>query len=488
MSSSIKNAAGLQLKRLVKDCVQKESLSSELIENWGETIYKTLVLPSLDQSLRANLGYALLPLLSLDTPETATSLLSNLFPHILQGLNPSSSTLFGTLKLIRTIYSGYTFNPILYQYFMKLIPGIAQVVYALLTNPTAETWEILEEACSCIYSVAEHFGITGKHMLIEMQNIPEFSVMLRDLISAELADPNLPRISIINVGTDIAHCRHNSAKGYVFKTINILLQCLGDYKKKAGGHEIWDNSPLVNMLGGKVAEVLDSLHCVMVLDDFEEILQLEFVSDLFNEVLQFISYIVPDSRFFEFFTRNYKNIVVNICLPLVKTNANDMESFNDNPEEFVAYSNDLCEKQQSETYKNSAVQLLLDICVYIDGALSFTWQFCFEICNFCIYHPTTTSTIQLSQYPTSALLKFEVVDLLECALLNFSVLNSIALMRRDLITYLENLFTTHLQYFYDSTPLIKNRVCLIIRFYSQILFFQDEGQFFELIKHITSKL
>ena len=232
MSDKVKNAAGLHLKRLVKGCSDNGSLQSEEIEAWGEVIFTNLTQPGLDACLRANLGYALIPLLNLDTPESVSSLLTNLFPHMLNGLKSSTDSLFGTLRLIKTIYSGYTFNPLLYQYFLKIIPGIAEVIYSILSNKPPNLWDILEECCSCIHAVAEHFSITGKHMLIEMQAIPELCIIFKDIIELDIPDVNLQYSSIIHVGTDEIHCKYNATKGYVFKTINICIQCLKDYKKK----------------------------------------------------------------------------------------------------------------------------------------------------------------------------------------------------------------------------------------------------------------
>lgn len=478
MSQNIKNSAGLQLKRLVRDSMSSNAIDGEMIENWGEMIYHSLIQETLDPSLRANLAYALLPLLSLDSPETGSGLLVKLFPHIIEGLQKG---LFGTLRLIRTLYSGYTFNPVLYQYFLKLIPSLAHVVYGALSVYTENTWEVLEETSCCIYAIAEHFGITAKYMLIELQAIPEFCVMLKDLINADLLDKNLPGPSIIHVGTDVEHAKYNATKTYVFKTINLLIQCLKDYKKK-GENKYWDESPMVNMLDEQLFPIINSLNCVVSLSDYEENLQLEFVSDLINEILSFIGEIIPDLRFFNFFNENYRNIIVNICMPLIKTNANDLDCFVENPEEFINFSNDLCEKQQSDTYKSSSVQVFLNICEYIDGALSFTWQLASVIVDNSIRNQ---GNLGLEGFSSSQLVRFNWESLLDCGLLCISALNSLLTNRNDLIQHLDKIFSDHLAYFFNASPLIKNRICLIVRFYVQVLFIHEENKFFETVKFVV---
>ena len=245
-------------------------------------------------------------------------------------------------------------------------------------------------------------------------------------------------------------------------------------------------SPLVNMLSEKLQFLVLSLNAVTLLIDFEEILQLEFVSDIYKEIITLLSELVPDARFFNFFNQNCKAIISNICLPIIKTNANEMEHFIDNPDEFVAYSNDLCEKQRSETYKSSTIQLLLSICEYIDGALTFTWLLCYQMSITGVNNQSLSETCDISQYSSSALIKYSGVNLLECALMNFCVLNSLAYIRNDLIKYLEEFLKSNLKNFYSAAPLIKNRLCLLIRFYSQSLFYHEENYFFEMIKYIIS--
>ena len=109
-----------------------------------------------------------------------------------------------------------------------------------------------------------------------------------------------------------------------------------------------------------------SVVLIVSLNDFEEILQLEFVSDLFTSVVNLLSELVSETRFFTFFSENCKDLIVRLCLPLIKSNQNDLETLVDNPEEFVAISNDLCEKQQSLFYQTAAAYLLLNLCEYID--------------------------------------------------------------------------------------------------------------------------
>jgi hypothetical protein len=485
MSMSIKNAAGVQLKKLVKQCMDNNTLVIQNIENWGESIYKTLTQSGLDQSLRTNLGYALLPLLSTDNPESSCVLLSKLFPYILSSMKTSTEALYGALKLIKIIYSGYTFNSFLYDYFLRIMPVLANVIYSIIPNQSDEKWEILEECAGCVLSVIEHYEITARSNLIHIQAIPELSVMFGDLLGLRLQDPNLGCSSLINVATTEAHCSYNKLKSYVLKSIIILVRCLVSYKQKNESVH-WEMSPLINLLSDNLQQLLISLNSVLSLSEFEEILQLEYVSDPIDQILLLLAELIPDARFFSYFNSEYRGILMNICMPLLKTSPNDLDMFVENPDEFVASANDLCEKKEFESYKASAAKVLFGICEYIDGALSFIWYMLFEIFNHTVSNTVINETSNLFPYKNSIILNIPNENKLDLILLSYSILNYITIPRLDLTKILESILASNMQYFYASIPLIKNRVCMVIKYYSIVLFFHENQMFYELIKFIIN--
>ncbi|OMJ84772.1 hypothetical protein SteCoe_14025 [Stentor coeruleus] len=483
MPKQVKASAGSYLKKFVKECMENEYLLSEDIQNWGETLFKQLLQKNLDPSLRANISYAILPLLNIEASDSTSDLMVKLFPLINQGLKGNYDEVMGMLRLIKIIYSGYSFNSMLYKYFLKLIPDIAQIIYTSIGQNTIEKWELIEECSSCIFIIAEHFHITSRSTLIEMQAIPELCIIFKDLIELDLPDLNLSEKSLIHIGIDPIHCHYNASKEYVFKTINLLLVSLKDCKKNEENH--WDLSPLVNMLSNYLTPVVSSLYQVINQKDYEEILQLEFVSSLCNEFLIFISELVSDSRYFNFFTTNYREIFICICLPMIKTNANELDNFENNPDEFVAFSNDLCEKQQLDNYKGSCIGLLLKITENIDGALTFLWQFLYEwfivSCN-----PQGVSESHPYFNLFSRLGFFSPEDKIDCILFTFSILSIYSNKRKDMVNCLEAIFTSYKPNFQETCTLVKCRICLAIKFYSPFLYFNTEKEFFDLVQFVIT--
>lgn len=474
MNYHTKNAAGLYLKKFVKECMENEYLLGDEILNWGESIFTQLSSLSTEDSLRANLGYALLPLLSLDSP--TNNLLTTLFPHILAGLQASAQVAFGMLKLIQVIFSGYSYNPILFQYFLKIIPEIAGLIYKTFGLADEVKWELLEEATLSLRAIVEHFHICQRKSLIEIQAMPELASMFNDLMEMDFTDFNIPERTLVHIDADIKHVRYNNCKKNVMETINLLIEAIVAFSNSE--NFIVDNSPLLNVLTGKLEYIIRSIELVTTHTDKDEILQLDFISSLIKELIYTLSHLAPLPRFFYYFSENFKRIAYDLCLPLLQINMNDLEMFEENPEEFVNYSLDLCEKKESDDFKCASARLLLTISGFIDGALSHIWNFAYELVN-----TSFDSQPPMAEFPSQHLSnEFRA----EIGLFTFSLLLPTATNRLDLLQYLEELFRTHLNHFYTAKFLVKARVCLVIKYYCSLLFYNEENQFVQMMRFLLT--
>ncbi|OMJ69615.1 hypothetical protein SteCoe_32614 [Stentor coeruleus] len=483
MPKQIKVSAGNYLKKFVKECMENENLLSEDIQNWGETLFKQLLQKNLDPSLRANISYAILPLLNIEASDTTPDLMIKLFPLINQGLRGNYDEAMGMLRLIKIIYSGYSFNSMLYPYFLKLIPDIAHAIYAPIGQNTIEKWELIEECSSCVFAIAEHFNITSRSTLIEMQANSELCAIFKDLIELNLPDLNHSEKTLVHIGIDPTHCHYNATKECIFKTINLLLACLKECKSNNDNY--WDVSPLVSMASNYLTSAVSTLYQIVNQKDYEEILQLEFVSSLCNELLIFLSEFVSDPRYFNFFSINYKEIFICLCLPIIKTSANELDNFNSNPDEFVIFSNNLCEKQQLDCYKGSCIDLLLKITKYIDGALTFLWQFLYEWYAMS-YNPQRIFESHPYFNLFSRLMFFSSESKIDCILFTFSILSTYSNKRMDMVSCLEDIFTSYKPNFQEACTLVKCRICLAIKFYSPFLYFNTEQDFFDLVQFVIT--
>ncbi len=71
-----------------------------------------------------------------------------------------------------------------------------------------------------------------------------------------------------------------------------------------------------------------------------------------------------------------KNLLVNVCLTLMRTMEEEQKLIENDPDEFVQLALDTCDKQRSQITKTQAAKLLESISDHIDGAISYTCIFC----------------------------------------------------------------------------------------------------------------
>lgn len=64
-------------------------------------------------------------------------------------------------------------------------------------------------------------------------------------------------------------------------------------------------------------------------------------------------------------------LYMQVIVPYLKISEQERENIESNPKEFVNYAVDVCEKQESKTYKSQAAKLLENIVDHVDGMLSF---------------------------------------------------------------------------------------------------------------------
>lgn len=92
--------------------------------------------------------------------------------------------------------------------------------------------------------------------------------------------------------------------------------------------------------------------------------------------METLNHFLGEKEFYEIASSQYKDILVRVCLGLLKTSANEYEMMSTDPEQFVTLALDSCDKQQSRIVKTQAAKLIETICDNIDGAVSFVTLFC----------------------------------------------------------------------------------------------------------------
>jgi hypothetical protein len=75
--------------------------------------------------------------------------------------------------------------------------------------------------------------------------------------------------------------------------------------------------------------------------------------------------------FSPFFLSSSYKLYLQVILPYLRLQENEIASIQDDPKEFVNYSIDICQQQESRTHKTYAAKLLERLVDNVDGLLTF---------------------------------------------------------------------------------------------------------------------
>lgn len=122
-----------------------------------------------------------------------------------------------------------------------------------------------------------------------------------------------------------------------------------------------------------------------------------------------------------------------MVLPLLKLSEKEEEEMEQEPNEFVNYSVDICQKQKSKTYKTQAAKLLESIVDHVDGMLTFTVNLVVEMISNIL-----SSNGQITSYVQQVMEKFNLkfksgIELLDVCFMTLTILSYAMVKRNDLL-------------------------------------------------------
>ena len=106
------------------------------------------------------------------------------------------------------------------------------------------------------------------------------------------------------------------------------------------------------------------------------IIEDETFQDIIVESMETLCLFVGEKEFYDILVEKSKELLVKVCLNLMRTTSQEYEQMINDPEQFVALALDTCDKQHSKIVKTQAAKLLEAICDNIDGTVSFITLFC----------------------------------------------------------------------------------------------------------------
>ena len=499
LSSQLKNSSALYIKKLVKEACESPYITKDQRLYFANSIFSVLSTICLESTVRGSLGYSLMPVFS-----GQGDVISSFLPSLIHAMASPSSNALGSIKAIKSIYGGFSYIPVLFPFFKKILPSFLEIAKDCMkslrqalesqNNTLAlESSENLYEWSSAFTSMLEYFDITSKQSLSEIKDIAEIPQVFFEIVSLLIPDPELSSPSIINISPNSVHIRCNQAKAQIFQSFNLIVQYLQDYKKKIAESEGSDpvltavgldmsDSPYLNSLSDLLPLMVASAEGLCLHPRADSLLDCEYISEPLTEVLLILTRLAADNRYLPYFAECYPRILVQVCFPLLKSTQADLETFAESPEEFVALSSDVCERQESETVKSTAAQLLEGLCTRVDGGLRFLLTISCEIIDWTVTRQQVEAYPNLLAFASSGILQASEELRIDTSILAMCIVSYFAGRRRDLVRIVEHLMGAHLNLLYtNGTGLIKNRLCMLIQYYCEYVFVEDNVAFHGLL-------
>lgn len=198
---------------------------------------------------------------------------------------------------------------------------------------------------------------------------------------------------------------------------------------------------------------------------------LKHLNGLLTIAFNFFSLTSWDLNFYELYVTKMKEIVVHIILPNIVSTEDEKEAVEDNPVEFVRYSNDLVTHRESKTKKVFLLKLLLNLCDSIDGTASFIILLSIDVLRYsldgCVNNESNLAGIypKMPEVYRSVFFKItNAVDKIETCFLILSVLRGSIFSRVDLKQTICDFVQNYNKILIDdrTSPIIKARYIQMI--------------------------
>lgn len=144
--------------------------------------------------------------------------------------------------------------------------------------------------------------------------------------------------------------------------------------------------------------VLQSLVIFGQRSDLQLTIEEESISNFIIELLELNHCITQYEQFKGTFLQFLPNLILDVCLQMIKTTEIERQQMYDNPQEFVSLALDTCDRQKSYIIKTQAAKLIEALCDNIDGAVTLITFFCVTSLNLTLSKESGKEALNLGEY------------------------------------------------------------------------------------------
>jgi len=479
------------------------------------SILELIIKYSLPQVIIDQLALSLIQLLvpyDIKLIPTYQARLLTLIPHIkqiLQSYEPTQIPLNGLLTCIKQIFTIIFEYEELHSFMIELLKAFETIVTKEWTVLVSETKEIvkgknvLTTMGKCINGIIEWLKVNiilfnaAKSKVISIVSYYVYSQTIPMIIAQciqfvvpianQTTDTLLSSTENIEIDTPV-----NEMKNVALQLINTMMSYFY-ISGFATSIKKTDWYLLCGLLGKPILNTLLKI-CVAEYDRIEERCTHSLTSKFISRLLCFLTNMLEDYGFYDFFSENKINIMTNVVLVLIKITYYERQLINTDPQEFVSLGLDTCFKQKSHIPKTEAAKLLENLCDHIDGLLTFITNFCCEAIQCATsenFAEQLESNPMLSQYKINFLTKSTAEEIIETSLVVLADLSYLISARKDAFLVVENIMKKKIHVLFTSSVLIRCRLALMLEYYMDKLFIGNTELFEQtlefLIKGITAE-
>lgn len=147
--------------------------------------------------------------------------------------------------------------------------------------------------------------------------------------------------------------------------------------------EIFENSEFKNMYIVQAEILQDSIVQTLISlashQHYNALMKNGYIISLVKYSLKVLQLFSKEKNHSSFMLERSFEIFIQIIIPLLKVSPEEVQMMEDDPQEFVNSSADVCESRESDDVKTATAELLLAIDTNVDGMLTFIVDFCVEL-------------------------------------------------------------------------------------------------------------
>mmetsp|Transcript_9325 Transcript_9325/g.17852 ORF Transcript_9325/g.17852 Transcript_9325/m.17852 type:complete len:1052 (-) Transcript_9325:3984-7139(-) len=458
-------------------------------------LFTLLTSPLLDYGQKELAAGSIAPLISTDFPETYLSYFESIVSATLQYFNGSAAEIQGGLFITKALLCNFAKNSAISQILDRLM----QPVLLIGKNATIQLTQALSHQRADLAEAALNLllvwtriiafvfnswnNTTEKHvkMLLGYVDLVE---IFRNILVLNLSSDQSSQV-LIGFDEVQATAILNESKANVLDMLNISFEYFVDSKKLALekekkvlsamvliGAEL-PNSPFIDLVELTIQPLIATLISLCNHAAFAELMLLDHVKKFAVQALSLLHKSSCELRFYKLFNPHYRDLIIHGVLPFLALDAEEISQFEENPDEYVAKAEEICEIQEKETIKNEASHLLESLCEFIDGALVFCAKIFLELLSLSW---NETQVPHLAQYSTAKILQLSRDTCYDLALIGLCILNYEICSRKDIKSELE----VTIEKFFSvpgslESNLVRARCCLFWRYFSEHIYLFEQA-------------